>query len=78
MSHSPGNEREESDSRHDISGYLVDRDYAPVPGTLILGRDASLRVVIVGAKYLFSFTTGEIFADHCLDLRAARPVVPPI
>jgi hypothetical protein len=35
------------------------RDYAPVPGTLIPGRAAALRVDSFGAKYLSSFTTGE-------------------
>ena len=40
--------REESDSRRDISRYLVVRDYAPVPEALILGRTPVLRVVIGG------------------------------
>ena len=40
------------------------RDYAPVPGTLIPGRAAALRVDSFGAKYLSSFTTGE--TNSCL------------
>jgi hypothetical protein len=47
------------DSGHDFSRYLVPRDYAPVPGTLIPGRAAALRVEAFAAKYLSSFTTGE-------------------
>jgi len=34
-----------ADSRQDFSRYLVLRGYAPVPGALILGRAAALRVV---------------------------------
>jgi hypothetical protein len=56
---SPGNLREEPDSRREISGCIVVRDYAPAPRALILGRTTVLRVVILGAKYLFFFTTGE-------------------
>ena len=48
-----------ADSERDFPRYLVLRDYAPVPGTLIPGRAAALRVVSFGAKYLSSFTTGE-------------------
>jgi len=36
------------DSRRDISWYLVHRGYAPVPGALILGRIAILRVFVRG------------------------------
>jgi len=46
------------DSGPDISRYLVASGLRPVPAALLLGRGAALRVVI-GAKYLFSFTTGE-------------------
>ena len=62
MFQTPGNMREEPDSRHDLSGYLTIRDYAPVPGALILGRDRRPCASFVGAKYLFSFTTGETFS----------------
>jgi hypothetical protein len=35
------------------------RGCAPIPGTLILGRAATLQRRYIGAKYLSSFTTGE-------------------
>jgi hypothetical protein len=54
-----GEPTRKADSGRDFSRHLVLRDYAPVPGTLIPGRAAALRVDSFGAKYLSSFTTGE-------------------
>ena len=54
-----GEPTRKADSGRDFSRYLVLRDYAPVPGTLIPGRAAALRVDSFGAKYPSSFTTGE-------------------
>ena len=54
-----GEPTRKADSGHDFSRYLMLRDYAPVPGTLIPGRAAALRVDSFGAKYLSSFTTVE-------------------
>jgi hypothetical protein len=39
-----GEPTRKADSGHDFSRYLVIRDYAPVPGTLIPGRAAALHV----------------------------------
>ena len=47
-----GEPTRKADSGHDFSRYLMLRDYAPVPGTLIPGRAAALRVDSFGAKYL--------------------------
>jgi hypothetical protein len=38
------------------------RDYAPVPGTLVPGRTAALRVVI-GAEYLSSSPPAKLITD---------------
>jgi hypothetical protein len=54
-----GEPTRKADSGRDFSRNLVIRDYAPVPGTLIPGRAAALRVDSFDAKYLSSFTTGE-------------------
>jgi len=53
-----GESAKRADSRRDISRYLVFRDYAPVPGVLILGRTAVLRVVH-WCEVSLLFTTGE-------------------
>ena len=49
-----------ADSGRDIFWYFLLRGYASVPEALILrqGRYPARRL---GAKYLFSFTTGETF-----------------
>ena len=54
-----GEPTRKADSGRDFSRYLVIRDYAPVPRTLIPGRAATPRVDSFGAKYLSSFTTGK-------------------
>ena len=59
-----GEPTRKADSGHELSRYFMLRDYAPVPGTLIPGRVAALRVDSFGAKYLSSFTTGE--TNSCL------------
>ena len=41
------------------------RDYAPVPGTLVPGRTAALRVVI-GAEYLSSSPPAKLITDFNL------------
>jgi hypothetical protein len=60
-----------ADSGHDFSRYLALRDYAPVPGTLIPGRAAALRVVQWREVSLL-FTTGETLSTLCIKITSVR------
>lgn len=76
LSDSPGNQREEP-TRGAISfRYFLIRDYAPVPEALILGRTAVLRVVIVGAKYLFSSPPAKFKLKRSGNMRTRNGLAP--